>query len=107
VAGVGTRRARRLELVLHVLDGAEEQRAVDAQDVELRARQRAGCDRREPPLRGGGVGQHRGDGGVRRPVQVDEQRRQHADEDRELELDRDRRGERHRQHERLARGSHE
>ena len=42
--------ARGLELVAHVLDGAEEQRPVDAQHVELRAQRRAVRDRDEASL---------------------------------------------------------
>ena len=82
-------RARRLELVADVLDRAEEQRAVDAQDIELRAQRGAAfATARTGAAAMRGSGSDPREARMRRAVEVDQQRREDADEDREFELDR-------------------
>ena len=89
---LGMAGAHGIELLVYVIDRAEEERPVDAEQRELRTFRSVRFRHRfEAPQRCRRIGRDRLDRGVRRAIEVHEERAEHAHQDRELELQQQRR----------------
>src|SRR2546425_803243 len=82
--------AQRVEVALDVTDRAEVDRALDAQDFELRAFDKAVLDLGHLAPAVARVGNEAPHDRVRGAIEVQRERREHADEDRELEIEQER-----------------
>src|SRR6266568_2936329 len=85
--------AQRVEVALDVARRAEIDRALDAQDLELRALGEAVLDLGHLALAVARIGNEAPHERVRGAVEVQHERREHPDEDRELEVEQQRREE--------------
>jgi hypothetical protein len=71
----------------HVVYRAEIERALDANDLELRAFARVPLDRAELALRMRGIGAHRANQGLRCAIEIKHHRHHDAQQDRHFEMD--------------------
>src|SRR6266571_7066344 len=94
--------AQGVEVALDVTDRAEIDRALDAQDLELRAFQQTVLDFGHLALAVARIGHEAAHDGVRGAVEVEHEGSQHSDEDRELEIEQERREEGYGEHGALA-----
>src|SRR5712691_8626346 len=94
--------AQCVEVALDVARRAEIDRALDAQDLELRALEQAVLDLGHLALAVARIGNEAPHDRVRGAVEVQHERREHTGEDRELEVEQERRKESDREHGALA-----